>query len=43
MRLCGFLLTQGLTLQVFSPRKLYKLLSIFNMLNLPNVELIGPK
>ena len=31
MRLCGFLLTQGLTLQVFSPRKLYKLLPIFNM------------
>ena len=31
MRLCGYLLTQGLTLEVFSPRKLYKLLSIFNM------------
>ena len=29
MQLCGFLLTQGLTLQVFSPRKFYKLLSIF--------------
>ena len=28
MRLCGFLLTQGLTLQLFSPCKLYKLLQL---------------
>ena len=31
IRLCGFLFTQGLTLQVFSSRKFYKLLPIFNM------------
>ena len=29
IRLCGFSLIQGLTLKVFSPRKYYKLLSIF--------------
>ena len=45
MQLCGFLLTQGLTLQVFSPRKFYKLLSIFNKysVNIGSVELTGPK
>ena len=41
MRLCDFLVTQGLTLQVFSPRKLYKLLSFLTCKF--NVELIGPK
>ena len=42
MRLCGFLLTQGLTLQVFSPRKLYKNYCLFLTCKF-NVELIGSK
>ena len=42
MRLYGVLLTQGLTLQVLSPRKFYKLLSVFLTCQY-SVELTGLK